>query len=875
MSRIGRLTNAVTGHSRIVIAALLVLTVLVGSGAGMVDESASIDQYVGDSDASRAFDYANRNFSTGAENATYVQVVVRGENVLSKDALLETLRLQQAFRENRTVGPTLADGNDETEGQATIGVATVVATRAALQTRAPDANAQPPTLQEQIDRLESMNATEVDRIVATVLDPETPGSAEVLAFMPGNYDPGSTTANATMVVVVQQSDQGVILDADRAPREIVDSQLAMQSIANRQAETGDLDLLVYGIGLMGEEINWSMEDSMAVVGPLALLFVLLALIVAYRDVVDVVLGLVGIGVVLLWTFGIMGWLGIEFNQVMIAVPVLLIGLSIDYALHTVMRYRERRAAEGATGESVRDSMGASLAHVGLALGMVTVTTAIGFLANLASRVGQIQDFGIASAIGIASTLLVFGLLTPALKVEIDAVLERRGVDRTRPAFGTGGTRLSRALSVGATAARKAPLLVVLLAVLVSGAGAYGAMQVETSFDTADFLAEDPPDWMDEAPEPFAPRDYTVKRNLAYLNDHFPRQDLQVHVLVRGDLTDPATLQRLDRAEDRAARSEITGTLPNGEPRIRSPLSVMRQVGARNESFGETFAAADADGNGVPDRNLANVYDALFAAAPEQAAEVLHRTEDGEIRALRTTIMTNGAVSDGKVTDETRAIADSIAGDGVSATATGRPVLYEIISERLLETVGTTLLVTLVAVFAFLAVAYRVTSGSATLGVLTLVPVLLNVTWILGTMYLLGYDFNGLTGMITSLTIGLGIDYSIHVSERYTLELERTGDVGAALHAAVTGTGGALLGSAVTTASGFGVLAFALLPGLQQFGVITALTIVYAFLASVLVLPSFLVVWTRYFGPGVGLAGDEESTTTASTSAAGSPGDSKA
>jgi hypothetical protein len=46
-----------------------------------------------------------------------------------------------------------------------------------------------------------------------------------------------------------------------------------------------------------------------------------------------------------------------------------------------------------------------------------------------------------------------------------------------------------------------------------------------------------------------------------------------------------------------------------------------------------------------------------------------------------------------------------------------------------------------------------------------------------------------------------------------------------------------------------VLAFAILPPLRQFGIITGLTIVYAFLASVLVLPSLLVVWHRYLGPG--------------------------
>ncbi|MEF8827154.1 MAG: MMPL family transporter, partial [Halapricum sp.] len=45
-----------------------------------------------------------------------------------------------------------------------------------------------------------------------------------------------------------------------------------------------------------------------------------------------------------------------------------------------------------------------------------------------------------------------------------------------------------------------------------------------------------------------------------------------------------------------------------------------------------------------------------------------------------------------------------------------------------------------------------------------------------------------------------------------------------------------------------VLAFAILPPLQQFGIITGMTIIYAFLASVLVLPSLLVLWTKYLDP---------------------------
>ena len=134
--------------------------------------------------------------------------------------------------------------------------------------------------------------------------------------------------------------------------------------------------------------------------------------------------------------------------------------------------------------------------------------------------------------------------------------------------------------------------------------------------------------------------------------------------------------------------------------------------------------------------------------------------------------------------------------------------------------------------------------------MTLLPVAVSVSWILGSMYLLEMPFNVLTGMITSLTIGLGVAYSIHVSSRYTLELERQGNAWDAIETTVQGTGGALLGSAATTVGGFGTLALAILPVLRQFGIITGLTIIYAFLASVFVLPTLLILWTRYLGPEV-------------------------
>jgi len=147
---------------------------------------------------------------------------------------------------------------------------------------------------------------------------------------------------------------------------------------------------------------------------------------------------------------------------------------------------------------------------------------------------------------------------------------------------------------------------------------------------------------------------------------------------------------------------------------------------------------------------------------------------------------------------------------------------------------------------FLLLIYWVIEGRPSLGVANLVPIVVTVTFVAASMRVLGISFNAFTATILALTIGLGIDYSVHVVHRFVDE-RREHALGAALDRTVRGTGGALLGSMLTTTFGIGVLVFAILDVLGQFGLLTALSIVYSFLASLLVLPSVLVLWDRIRG----------------------------
>jgi predicted RND superfamily exporter protein len=92
---------------------------------------------------------------------------------------------------------------------------------------------------------------------------------------------------------------------------------------------------------------------------------------------------------------------------------------------------------------------------------------------------------------------------------------------------------------------------------------------------------------------------------------------------------------------------------------------------------------------------------------------------------------------------------------------------------------------------------------------------------------------------------MGIDYAIHTTERFKIVADKTGDISMAVCETISKTGGALLIAALTTALGFAVLIFAPIPPEQQFGLITAITITYSFIVSVLVLPLVLARWARW------------------------------
>lgn len=696
--------------------------------------------------------------------------------------------------------------------------------------------------------LKGVDDTAFEDTLTRLLENETEPFAALSAhFLPADRNGSVTDVDSRLIVVShERSASPDQADIDTVSDDDVQTQRGIADLVTRHAENDEQDYVVFGAGLVLEELDRSIKDNIVIVGFLALGIVSTILGTILRDPVEVVISGIGAGVVLLWTLGVMGWLGIAFNQALVAVPILLLGLSIDFALHPLQRHREH-IATGDRQHEPDHSVSTALARTGPVLALVSLAMVIGFLANFVSPVESIRSFGLVGAIGILSAFLVFGAFVPALTV----IARTAGMIPSNPPTRRGFRGSSVGRNVISTVIHR-PRVILLCTILITAASMGAAVTIDTEVDEEDFLADEPPAWATVLPEAVTPDSPAAKKAMIDITEQFHYPDQRGQVLVRGDLTEPEVVARLATVHDQATEIEEIGRDVDGSPTITSPLSLMQRVANNDASFAARYELADRSGDGVPDQNIGGLYEGIFEWAPAEARTVIHRTNSGEVVAIRLIIEGEHDADSEDVAVAVDQLAETIGNDdptapAVSVVPTGEPIIAHQLERSTFHAMIESFLLTLLAVLLLLAIVYRLTARQSALGLITLVPVVLTVCWIVGTMAVLDIPLNVFTAMIASLTVGLGIAFSIHVGARFLLERGRTDSVEQAVTVTMRETGHVLFGSAATTIGGMAALGVATLPVLRQFGVITAIMIAYAFLASVVVLPALLIVWSRVSG----------------------------
>ncbi len=804
-----RANDLIVDHPTRVIVGFLLVTVVFTAGLGNIETEAGTQQFAQDIPAQEALQDVNREFGpTFAPGAGSTQLIQTGDNVLDRKELLRMLQAQERL-----------ESTDGLRVSSISSAASIVA-----QTLDPTAT----SLEDQIRAVERATPTEIDAAVRTAATE----NARFTGLLSNDFNRKSAAASATIGVVQHEIPAGLSTGAGTSGSSPL---TGIQQRAKRVVNTVGGEIRVFGTGIFAAEFSTVIFDSMILVIPAAVIFIVLFLIIAYRDLVDLLLGMIALGMAIVWTFGFMGLAGIPFNQMLIAVPPLLLAVGIDFGIHAVNRYREERER----GYDITRSMRMTGSQLVVAFFIVTGTTVIGFSANFSSALAPIRDFGLVASIGIIFTFLIFGIFLPSSKVAIDRLRIRYPIPTfSQTPLGTEGSLLGRILSGGVVIARVAPVVFLVLVLVSSGLSAYYATGVDTSFTQEDFLPpEESPDILYELPEPFRPNEYTVVRDLNFLEENFASaQDDTVTVYVQGPMRRDFALEMLHRAGSDPPASFVS---EDRQADASGIISVIRSQADRDSDFRRVVERNDRNDNGIPDENLGTVYDALFDTSARGDA-INYLTADR--RSTRVVYSVKSTASQSEITADARVVADRVRYD---STATGNTVVFQAIADLIFQSALVSLLLALVGTMIFLLIIYRLLEGWASLGIANAVPILVTVTFIAGTMRLAGISFNAFTATILAITIGLGIDYSVHVTHRFADEYREHRDTMPALTRTVRGTGGALTGSMLTTVFGIGVLVLAVFPAIGQFGLLTSLSVLYSYLSSLVVLPPVLAIWARF------------------------------
>jgi predicted RND superfamily exporter protein len=184
---------------------------------------------------------------------------------------------------------------------------------------------------------------------------------------------------------------------------------------------------------------------------------------------------------------------------------------------------------------------------------------------------------------------------------------------------------------------------------------------------------------------------------------------------------------------------------------------------------------------------------------------------------------------------------------ITDVGNANPFTREEQSSALTDSMATSILISVVLSLVVMILLFR----SVKVGVIAIIPMVLVVAWLYGFMEVTGYYLNAVTVTIAAISIGVGVDYSIHVTQRFREEAGKCGDFQTAMHRTLRSTGNALVGSAGSTFVGFLIIGFSPMTMFSTFGLLTAIMIAMAFLAAVLVLPAFLSL-TMKVGPREGI-----------------------
>ena len=608
-----------------------------------------------------------------------------------------------------------------------------------------------------------------------------------------------------------------------------------------------LDYHSTSLDLVSHDINKSTLGELVMLITGAVLVVVLLLSIAFRSVRGVAFPLVGLSAALVWTYGGMAMAGIQFSILEVAVAPVVLGLGIDYSIHLQRRYNTFRAE----GESASIAWLKGFDTLKVALGLAVITTMAAFLANIVSPLPPLRNFGFALAFGVFCAFASSTLLVGALHVvmERESAAYAKHVEWMR--FGKFGNYM-----VGFQKMNQTKVIGV-VALLTIGSVIMAAAKLETEFDLTDFLDEDM-DVMEGRGALYESYDAAGWKPIYILIEPSAGSDS-----IPDDALFLTAHQLLDNwLESTNGVVAPTSTAGNIHPVYDGPYPILYDAVEGDSNFGLLYnMTIDSELVTTQEFSEGDISSALYALSlnhsiadpltgetwSDRVSKSIAFNDENRIQFIRMEVLIEVKTSSDSsaVLAAFRSQVDNFANSGCPTNClidakvhvAGDSVSLEAVLDGLTESQVQSTLISLAVCFTvLLALTRRI--GPALIIVL---PVGIAATWVVGAMALLNLNWNVMTVMVTALTIGLGIDYSIHVWRRFEAMKTKETDIWSAMREMYASTGVALVLSAGTTVCGFSVLLMSQMPVVQEFGLVTAITVFFSLILALVLLPVFLIL----------------------------------
>ncbi len=692
------------------------------------------------------------------------------------------------------------------------------------------------------------------------------------ALLSSSYDEEAVTATAGLGIITINS---AIIQGEYGFEGAFEVQPRLENELNKELlklsdDFENIDIAGFSLALLfGDEQDDFLEEVAQLFGAaFGIIFLVLAFIFfikptktfgffksSRRTLADIFNSLGAIMLAILWMQGIGVVLGPGYlnligapNQLSQISTIIILGLGVDYAIHFTGRYREELGLKN----SVNTSASKTLSSVGIALTLATLGTMVGFLTNIVSPLTQLQDFGITTALGIFYAFILVMTLVPAIRTLLDKRSERKNTIDT-DAFASSGEKLFNKLSEATSIIpKRLKIISVALILGIGGYGYYSFTNISTVFNFTDFLPSDSPTVLtfNTLQDEFG-GGFGETTSVLIESDNVATPE--IHNALIDSLTNLSDVENVLVFAGNAAAESVVGSLgamlvpPSANPQAPPPMPDMALIGQLGNYGVQIMSGQGLDALKVSATgDVEGLYTYLLETDEDTFSTSLYVNENDLISAMQVRITTSAGTSGAaQIRDDLYTAFEPLSDLGLFVGVTSDNIVTESINELINSSQFQSLVFAILASMIFLVLYYLIDIRRPFLGVITVLPV---AAIVLGTymgMYLLDIPLNPVTSTLSGLAIGIGVPFVIHVTNRFRETISSGIEPVEAIRTTLKTTGGSLFGSAFTTMAGFGILTTSSLVPFQQMGTVILVSIGFALIASLMILPTFLVLWANF------------------------------